>query len=123
MWQGLVSQISKETILSYIGEWNKAALEEKHSFLYELCEDPYIQQLLADYQFPEETKDFSDLISSIEQLEEDLDNIVYFLKDLREDLLKIRGMKNERIRTTHWSFICYYPITFLLHLLKLLSNF
>lgn len=93
LWQGLVSQISKETILSYIGEWNKAALEEKHSFLYELCEDPYIQQLLADYQFPEETKDFSDLISSIEQLEEDLDNIVYFLKDLREDLLKIRGMK------------------------------
>lgn len=96
LWQGLVSQISKEKVLSHIEEWNKTVLEGKRDFLYELCEDSYIQQLLADYQFPEETKDFSDLISSIEQLEEDLDNTVYSLKDLKEDLLKIRNMKNEK---------------------------
>lgn len=95
LWQGDIEKVSREEILEHIKQWNDAVAEGHHDFLYDLCEDEYIKSLLSDFQETKVQRTIDSLADSIDEFQEDIENIEYTLKDIRRDLEKLKPAEEQ----------------------------
>lgn len=90
LWQGMIKDITREKILGYIEKWNNEAVNGRHDFFFELCEDEYIKSLLSDFQETKVQRTIDSLADSIDEFYSDIENIEYTLKDIKRELERLK---------------------------------